>query len=133
MMSSFESLLTIEETYWNLLEKVPASSLRLTKIDDEIYEHLLKDFPEFENTEYGLIINEDEMKSVTGKARWRKFMNTYENTVDDFNFGTLLRTNSKGEYSEENTIFVPRMQFYAVEIFRNKRGLNDWVKENASK
>ncbi|GKT92357.1 DUF757 domain-containing protein [Colletotrichum tofieldiae] len=33
------------ETYWNILEKVKGSSLRLTKIDDEIYEHLQRDFP----------------------------------------------------------------------------------------
>ena len=115
------------QTYWGLLEKIQGTRLKLTKIDDEIYDHLLKDFPEFEATEFGAVIDEDIMKSVTGKSRWRSFMNQYENKVDDFNFGTLLRSDSSKEYSEENTIFVPRMQFYAVEIFRNRRGLNDWV------
>jgi len=28
---------------------------------------------------------------------------------------------------------VPRMQFYAVEIARNKNGLNDWIYEQAQK
>jgi len=28
---------------------------------------------------------------------------------------------------------VPRMQFLAVEIARNKKGLNDWVYEQAQK
>lgn len=118
------------QTYWNILSKRKGSELRLTSRDDEIYNHLLTAFPEFEtNPEYGKIINENEMKSVEGKKRWREFMNTYERTVDDFNFGTLLRADSSKEYSEENTIFVPRMQFYAVEIFRNRNGINDWIKE----
>ena len=30
-------------TYWSILEKVKGSSLRLTKIDDEIYEHLVRE------------------------------------------------------------------------------------------
>lgn len=28
-------------------------------------------------------------------------------------------------------VTVPRMQFYAVEIARNKSGLNDWIFEKA--
>lgn len=103
------------QTYWAILEKVKGSSLRLTKLDDEIYEHLKKDFPEFDPA---ATINEDEMKSKSGKERWRKFMMAYEKKVDDYNFGTLLRSNPKFEYGEKETIFVPRMQFYAVEIAR---------------
>ncbi|KAL2261152.1 hypothetical protein VTK26DRAFT_4626 [Humicola hyalothermophila] len=118
------------QTYWAILEKVKGSSLRLTKIDDEIYEHLKKDFPEFDPA---ATIDENEMKSKQGKERWRKFMMAYEKRVDDYNFGTLLRSNPKFEYGREETIFVPRMQFYAVEIARNKLGLNDWVYEQAQK
>jgi hypothetical protein len=103
------------QTYWAILEKVKGSSLRLTKIDDDIYEHLMKDFPEFDPA---ATINEDDMKSKSGKERWRKFMMAYEKKVDDYNFGTLLRSNAKFEYGEKETIFVPRMQFYAVEIAR---------------
>lgn len=116
------------QTYWNLLEKVPGSSLRLTKMDNEILEHLLKEFPEFEDVKYGEVVDENVMKSATGKVRWRKFMNFYDGKIEDFNFGTLLRADCKREYSQENTIFVPRMQFYAIEIFRNKMGMNDWAK-----
>lgn len=29
------------------------------------------------------------------------------------------------------TPVVPRMQFYAVEIARNRKGLNDWIYEKA--
>ncbi|USP82472.1 uncharacterized protein yc1106_09746 [Curvularia clavata] len=116
------------ETYWKILEKVPGSKLRLTKIDDEIYEHLKKDFPEFDAA---ATLNEDEMKSKEGKERWRKFISEYENKVEDYNFGTMLRASPKSEYSQEGTIFAVRMQFYAIEIARNREGLNDWIYEKA--
>ncbi|CAD6504559.1 BgTH12-00068 [Blumeria graminis f. sp. triticale] len=117
-------------TYWGILEKVPGSSLRLTKIDDEIYDHLMRDFPEFDPA---VTINEDEMKSKAGKERWRKFMMAYNNRVDDYSFGTIVRSNPKWEYGNEETIFVPRMQFYAIEIARNRHGLNDWIHEKYQK
>ncbi|ORY57784.1 polysaccharide biosynthesis-domain-containing protein [Pseudomassariella vexata] len=118
------------ETYWSLLEKIKGSSLRMTKLDDEIYEHLKTDFPELDVSK---TIDEDEMKSKRGKERWRNFMMQYEKKVKDFNFGTMLRADSKTEYTQEGTIFVPRMQFYAIEIARNKEGLNDWIFEEAQK
>lgn len=76
--------------------------MRLTKIDDDIYDHLKTDFPELDVSK---TINEDEMKSKTGKERWRKFMMAYEKKVDDYNFGTILRTDPKFEYGEKETIF----------------------------
>ncbi|CZR55939.1 probable DUF757 domain protein [Phialocephala subalpina] len=117
-------------TYWAILEKVRGSALRLTKIDDDIYEHLKTDFPEFDPA---ATINEDEMKSKAGKERWRKFMMAYEKKVDDYNFGTIVRLGPKMEYDQDTTMFVPRMQFYAIEIARNKSGLNDWIYENNQK
>ncbi|KAI3390969.1 hypothetical protein diail_8304 [Diaporthe ilicicola] len=114
------------ETYWAILEKVKGSTLRLTKIDDEIYDHLCKDFPEFDPAE---TIDEGKLKSPAGKKRWRDFMMAYEKKVDDYSFGTMLRTSPKDEYTQHGTIFVPRMQFYAVEIARNRKGLNDWIYE----
>ncbi len=89
-------------TYWAILEKIKGSNLRLTKIDDEIYEHFRKDFPNFEAKE---TIDEDRMKSKEGKERWRNFMMAYEKKVDDYNFGTMLRANPKFEYGEKETIF----------------------------
>ena len=103
------------ETYWNILEKVPGSKLRLTKMDDEIYEHFKKEFPDFDTA---ATINEDDMKSKEGKARWRNFINTYEKKVEDYNFGAMLRASPKTEYTQDGTIFAVRMQFYAVEIAR---------------
>ncbi|KAL1844001.1 hypothetical protein VTJ49DRAFT_6405 [Mycothermus thermophilus] len=118
------------QTYWSILERVKGSSLRLTKYDDDIYEHLKRDFPEFDPAE---TIDEDKMKSKEGKERWRNFMMVYEKKIDDYNFGTMLRSNPKWEYGQEETIFVPRMQFYAIEIARNRLGLNDWIYEQAQK
>lgn len=114
--------------YWGILEKMPGSKLRLTRMDDEILEHLKKDFPEFDPTEP---IDEDKMKSKEGKERWRKFVSEYEKKVEDYNFGTMLRKSPKSEYDEKDTIFALRMQFYAIEIARNRAGLNDWVYEQA--
>jgi hypothetical protein len=89
-------------TYWAILEKVRGSTLRLTKMDDEIYEHLKIDFPDFDPAK---TIDEDEMKSKTGKERWRKFMMAYEKKVDDYNFGTMMRGDPKWEYGKDETIF----------------------------
>lgn len=76
--------------------------MRLTQIDDEIYDHFRKDFPDFDPSE---TIDEDAMKSKKGKEQWRKFMLTYENKVADYNYGTMLRVNPKFEYGEKETIF----------------------------
>ncbi|KAK2850634.1 hypothetical protein FQN49_005472 [Arthroderma sp. PD_2] len=117
-------------TYWAILERAPGSKLRLTKLDDEIYESFKTEFPDFDPAE---TINEDEMKSKAGKEKWRNWMKQYEEKVTDFNFGTILRANPKFEYGEKETIFAVRMQFYAIEIARNRAGLNDWVYEQAQK
>ena len=90
------------ETYWAILERVRGSSLRLTKLDDEIMEHLAAEFPELD---VATAINEDEMKSKTGKERWRKFMMAYEKKVDDYNFGTMMRVAPDVEYGRDETIF----------------------------
>ena len=121
-------------TYWSILEKMRGSKLRLTKMDDDIYNDFKATFPEFDP---GETINEDEMKSKEGKEKWREWMMKYEKTVDDYNFGTMLRSNPKFEYGEKETIFgrslcwratrkhsltfliqAMRMQFYAIEIAR---------------
>lgn len=89
-------------TYWSLLEKVPGSKLRLTKMDDEISKHFKEEFPEFDPNE---TVDEGQMKSKEGKERWRNFMNRYDGKIHDFNFGTMLRSNPKYEYDQDTTIF----------------------------
>jgi len=121
------------QTYWNLLEKVPPRVLKLSKLDDEIFEHTMSTFPEFntEGHEKLVKLDEDWLKREEGKKMWRDFINQYEKKVKDFNFGSLIRTDARLEYSETNTIFVTRMQFYAIEIARNRLGLNDGAHEVA--
>ncbi|OCH94652.1 DUF757-domain-containing protein [Obba rivulosa] len=121
------------QTYWNLLEKVNPRDLRLTKIDDEIFEHTMLDFPELAQEPYDklTVLDEEWMKSPEGKERWRKFIQAYEKKIKDYNFGSLIRTDSRDEYGERNTIFVTRIQFYAFEIARNRLGLNDRAHELA--
>ncbi|CCH44979.1 hypothetical protein BN7_4557 [Wickerhamomyces ciferrii] len=114
------------ETYWNLLTKIKGSSLKLTKYDDEIYNLLIEKFPEFKDPNFAKHINEDEMKSKVGKERWRLFCEEFK-YIEDYNFGTLLRTKSDTEYDQISTIFAVRIQFYAIEIVRNRAGLNDWI------
>lgn len=117
------------ETYWGLISKVKASQLKLTQHDDDIFEALMEDFPEFKEKSNVAVISEDEMKSAQGKARWRTFCEKFKE-IDDYNFGTLLRVKANDEYSQENTIFAVRIQFYAIEIARNRYGLNDWASGN---
>ncbi|KAH9983374.1 polysaccharide biosynthesis-domain-containing protein [Russula compacta] len=121
------------QTYWNLLEKIPPRSLKLTRYDDEIFEHTLREFPEFADAPHARLVtlDEDWMKSKEGKERWHAFITAYEKKIADFNFGSLIRTDATKEYNETNTIFVTRIQFYAIEISRNRLGLNDLAHEVA--
>ncbi|KAH7883094.1 timeless protein-domain-containing protein [Phlebopus sp. FC_14] len=129
LLSSFDPF----QTYWNLLEKVPPRDLKLSKLDNEIYEHTMAAFPEFNSEGHKKLVqlDEDWLKSEDGKKRWREFISGYEKKVKDYNFGSLIRTDARLEYSETNTIFVTRMQFYAIEIARNRLGLNDRAHEIA--
>lgn len=115
------------ETYWLLLEKIPGLKLKFTPHDDDIYLAVRELFPEFKDPEYLKNIKEEDLKSPAGKAKWREFLQPFENLIDDYNFGTILRLRSNEEYTQDGTIFVVRLQFYAVEICRNRAGLNDWA------
>ncbi|KAF7714427.1 Polysaccharide biosynthesis domain-containing protein 1 [Penicillium ucsense] len=117
-------------TYWAILEKVKGSQLRLTKMDDEIYESFMAEFSDFDPA---ATINEDEMKSKAGKEKWRNWINKFDKKIEDFNFGTIIRTHADAEYDQDTTVFGVRMQFYAIEIARNRAGLNDWIYERAQK
>ncbi|KAJ1913326.1 hypothetical protein IWQ60_009260 [Tieghemiomyces parasiticus] len=108
------------ETYYSLLEKYDCTKMRLTKIDDELYEDFRKTFPHI-NVE---LLDEEDFKSPSAKEAWREFINRYENRVRDFNFGSLLRKDYREGYTESNTMFAMRTQFYCVEVARNKLGLN---------
>ncbi|KAJ3091035.1 polysaccharide biosynthesis domain containing protein 1 [Quaeritorhiza haematococci] len=109
------------ETYFKLISAVDAARLKLTPIDDEIYEDFRKNFAEINVA----ALNEmEEFKTEKAKAKWRDFIMRYEKKVQDYNFGTLLRIRSNEDYGPDNGFFVTRLQFYAIEIARNKENLN---------
>lgn len=113
------------EAFEKIILAVKPSTLKLTKLDDEILADFQQTFPELNSAEKVTFINENELKSAAGKQRWRDFIMRYEKTVPDYNFGTLIRADAKREYAEDNSILVTRVQFYAFEIARNRFLVND--------
>ncbi|XP_028319409.1 protein PBDC1 [Gouania willdenowi] len=111
------------EVYFNLISSVEPSFLRLTKMDDHIYSSFREMFSELDVK----LLKEEDLKSEPAKERWRPFCEQFQGLVEDFNFGTLLRLNAEKDYSEENSIFATRVQFFAVEIARNREGHNNAV------
>jgi len=109
------------ETYYHLLQAIPDKSrLKLTPIDDEIHSGFRALFPDL-NVD---VLDVELIKSQEAITKWRPFLMGFKDRVEDFNFGTLQRIESKGDYTEENTCIVPRIQFYCFEIARNREGLN---------
>jgi hypothetical protein len=77
------------------------------------------------------VIDENTLKSEQAKEMWRPFLNEYANRIHDWNFATLLRKDatSPAGYCEANTMIVPRIQFLAIEIARNREGFNARLRE----
>jgi hypothetical protein len=48
---------------------------------------------------------EEELKSEPAKVKWRNWIKQFEKRVEDFSFGTLVRIDCLGDYTEENSIF----------------------------
>lgn len=78
------------------------------------------------------LLDESEMKSAAGKEQWRKFIEKF-NKLEDFGYGTLVRVNASEDFSESNSMFVVRIQFLAIEIARNRKGLNDKIYKKYAK
>lgn len=113
------------QIYFNILQALPPKLLKLTPKDDMIYEEFRKEFPDMSVD----VIRVDELKSEEAKKKWRPFCNMFDGLVEDFNFATMVRLDSKSDYSEDNSIIVPRIQFLAIEIARNREGFNDQIRE----
>lgn len=113
------------ELHFNLLCSVDPRFLKLTPYDDIIYKAFREEFPDLKIE----VLNEDELKSSEAKIKWRNFIERF-NKLDDFSLGTLIRSDASKDFSPENSIFVVRVQFLAVEIARNKEGVNDSVRKN---
>lgn len=111
------------EVYFNLIGSVDPRHLKLTRKDDVIYAAFRGDFPDLRID----VLDPEDLKSPAAKEKWRPFCMKFETEVEDFNYGTLLRLDCSKEYTEENTIFATRIQFYGIEIARNREGYNDVI------
>ncbi|XP_016979863.1 protein PBDC1 [Drosophila rhopaloa] len=110
------------EVHFNLITSVHPSLLKLTPYDDQIYATFRQDFPDLEVGR----LSDDILKSAVEKLKWRQFAEKF-NKMDDYSYGTLMRADASKEFSPDNSIFVFRVQFLAIEIARNREGLNDEV------
>ncbi|KAK4683514.1 hypothetical protein P7C73_g6736, partial [Tremellales sp. Uapishka_1] len=119
------------EAYEKLITGIPPKKLKLTQEDDEIYDDLMEKFPEFKFEANLQDLDEEKMKSAAGKEKWRSFIMPYEKTLVDYNFAVLIRKDCTKLYTQDNTILVTRVQFLALEIARNRTGLNDKVYNEA--
>ncbi|XP_066995222.1 protein PBDC1 isoform X2 [Anabrus simplex] len=113
-----------EEFGNDILCSVDPKLLRLSPHDDTIYKTFRETFPDLKID----ILNEEDFKSEEAKKKWRHFCEKFNGVIEDYNFGTLLRLDHSGEYSASNSILVTRIQFYAIEVARNKEGLNSGLR-----
>ncbi|XP_005992661.1 protein PBDC1 [Latimeria chalumnae] len=111
------------EIYFNLISSVDPQYLKLTKADDQIYARFREAFSDMKID----ILDPEELKSEQAKEKWRPFCIQFEGIIEDYNYGTLLRLDCTKDYTDENTIFATRIQFFAVEIARNREGYNTAV------
>lgn len=95
----------------------------MTPYDNEIYTAFRQDFPHL-NVAH---IDENEIKSADGKTKWRAFIEKF-NKLPDFSYGTLLRADANKEFGPDNSMFILRIQFWAIEIARNREGYNDNIR-----
>merc|ERR1711953_1350839 len=70
-----------------------------------------------------------DLKSPEMKAKWRGFCDEFKH-VEDYSFATLIRLDSSQEYEESNSVIVTKIQFYAIELARNRQGHNDQIRFN---
>ncbi|XP_039435970.1 protein PBDC1 [Culex pipiens pallens] len=108
------------EIHFNLLCSVDPRQLHLTPYDNEIYEEFRRNFPDLDVS----VVKEADLKSGDGKAKWRAYVEKF-NRLEDFSYGTLLRADATEEFQPDNAILVVRIQFWAIEVARNREGCND--------
>ncbi|XP_074642885.1 protein PBDC1-like [Tubulanus polymorphus] len=114
------------DVYFNLICAVADTKiLTLTKMDDEIYTKFREQFKDLKVDN----INVDLLKSAEGKEKWRPYCEDFKDRLEDYNFGTLLRIDCTKKHDDANTVIVPRVQFLAIEIARNREGFNAVLKD----
>ena len=102
----------------------PKQIPRLSPCDDEIYTKFREAFPELKVE----LLKEADLKSESAKKKWRDFCEEFKH-VEDYSFASLLRLDAALDYSEENSIIATKVQFYAVELARNREGHNQELRQ----
>ncbi|KAI6241206.1 Protein PBDC1 [Aphelenchoides fujianensis] len=97
--------------------------LKLCKDDDRIASDFRAAFPD-------LAVQEIAVEDLKGANidKWRSFCSNLQD-VKDYNFGSLLRLRADRSYSDENTVLVPYVIFLAIEVTRNREGVNEANKQ----
>lgn len=108
------------EVYMKIIKTVDPAKIKLTNVDDIIYRQWKRLFKDVRID----VLQDDDFKTEDAKNKWRPFCEKFKGKIEDYNFGTLIRRDCSEEYSEENCFVVPRIQFIAIELARNKMGLN---------
>jgi hypothetical protein len=124
------------ETYFSMLQAVAdKSKMKLTKYDDQIYREFRAAFPrpaaegepEVKNAFAVDKLDMDQMKTEKNKKKWRKLIENYKPLMKEFDLGTIIRMDSSQDYNPDNCEIVPRVQFLAIEIARNREGANNSI------
>lgn len=111
-------------SHFQLICTLDPRTVQLTPFDDVIYATFRQDFPNLDIA----VLSDYDLKDPSEKIRWRAYIEKF-NKVEDFSFGTLLRADASQDNSPENTLLVVRIQFLAIEIARNREGLNDSIRK----
>lgn len=108
---------------FQLICSVDPKYLKLTPYDNQIYQIFREDFPNFNVGK----VHDGDIKGPAAKQKWRAFIEKF-NKLDDFSYGTLMRADASQDFGEHNSILVVRIQFWAIEIARNREGYNDQIR-----
>ncbi|GKT24227.1 Protein PBDC1, metazoa/fungi like protein [Aduncisulcus paluster] len=109
-------------TFYNVLlpRCKDLKKITLTPIDEEIYSKFRSTFPSLDIS----VISEDLLKSSATKTLWALFLEHFKERISQWNMGSLVRLDSSKPWGEDNCTLVPRIQFYCIEIARNREGIN---------
>ncbi|CAG5089709.1 Oidioi.mRNA.OKI2018_I69.PAR.g12318.t1.cds [Oikopleura dioica] len=114
------------QVHMKLLLSLGPCKIKFSPLDEKIYESFRKAFPDFDisNVDEDL---QDELISGDNKLQWINWMDELKADLKDFDRKSLLRKRPDGDYTSMNTTFCHRAQFLAIEIARNKEGLNQKI------
>lgn len=73
------------------------------------------------------IVSDNDIKCPSAKQKWRTFIEKF-NKLEDYSYGTLIRSDANIDFGPHNSILVVRIQFWAIEIARNREGYNDKIR-----